>query len=281
MSSSTAGFPRPFRSSDPRAILPRSVSLALWLPRATGGYCSPEVAVASVQYEDEPHTVSVQIDSEEKIVSLIEFVRSLSGSLLSAGCAFPVPGDIASAPYFAAHEGVEAEELVLLRLRERDGTQRNIALIPQVDRFGSHIEEGYFVRWRRVEVGPWEYQILAHAGSIAEASREVRTELLTITEELMSLDAAKPSNRHSDLVDLLRDSADITAFIPDDTPPRVVNLLELSARLRAIVDIARFDDGGALSAAVADRRLALLRQVDVTARRAMEAATLTSPLVTG
>jgi hypothetical protein len=54
----------------------------------------------------------------------------------------------------------------------------------------------------------------------------------------------------------------------------------LSARLRAIVDIARFDDGGALSSAVADRRLALLRQVDATARRAMEAAALTSPLVT-
>ncbi len=281
MSSSTGGLPRPFRSSDPRAILPRSVSLALWLPRTAGGYCSPEVAVARVQHEDEPHTVSVQIDSEEKVISLIEFVRSLSGSLISAGCAFPVPGDIASAPYFAAHEGVEAEELVLLRLRERDGTQRNIALIPQIDRFGNHIEEGYLVRWRRVEVSSWEYQLLASAGSIAEASREVRSGLITIAEELMNLDVAKPSDRYGDLVDLLRDSVDITTFVPDDTPARVVSLLELSARLRAIVDIARFDDGGALSSAVADRRLALLRQVDATARRAMEAAALTSPLVTG
>lgn len=278
MNSSTRRFPRPFRASDPRAILPRSASLALWLPRATGGYCSPELAVASVQHEDEPHVVSVRTDHAVELTPLIDYVRSLSGTVLAVGSAFPVPGDVASAPFLAVHEGVESEELVLVRTRSAQGQQRNIALVPQVTQFGSHVEEGFLVRWHHHEISPWEYQIFANAGSIAEATRDLRTQLLILTEGIAELGASKSPTQHSDLVDLLRDPADISQFVPADIPPRTLSLLELAARLRAIVDIARLDDGGSLSGAIANTRSTLLRQVDAVARRAMEAATLQSPL---
>lgn len=279
MNSSTSHFPRPFRGSDSRAILPRSASLALWLPRATGGYFSPEVAVSSVQHDDEPHVVEVRVDQLVENVGLVDYVRSLSGTLLSAGCAFPVPGDVASAPFLAAFEGVEAEEMVLVRTRSADGVQRNLALVPLVSQFGSRFEEGFLVRWRQVEIGPWEYQILASAGSVAEASQQLRTQLLVVAESMTKLGVAKSSPRYGDLVDLLRDPADISDFIPPDTAQRSLSLLELAARLRAIVDIARFDEGGSLTTGDADSRRALLRQVDGVARHAMEAATLHSPLL--
>lgn len=278
MNSSTGGFPRPFRSSDPRAILPRSVSLALWLPRATGGFVSPEVAVSSVQHDDEPHVVVSRVDQVETVEKLVDFVRSLAGSVVAVGSVFPVPGDVASAPYLAHHDGVEAEEMVLVRARLSDGSMSNFALVPEVEQFGSRLEEGFTVRWVRQEIGPWEYQVLASAGSVAEATRDLRTELLTVTEQLSLLGVARSSVHHEDVVDLLRDPVDVGLFLPDDIAPRIFSLLELSARLRAIVDIARLDEGGSLSAAQGVARRDLLRKVDSVARRAMEAGSLFTPL---
>lgn len=275
MNSSTRPTPRPFRDSDAQAILPRSASLALWLPRVASGQWSPEVAAQSVQQEDEPHI----IDDRGSAVSLVTFLRSTLGRVVASCAVFPVPGDIASAPYLATHSGVESEELVLVRMVAEDRSQRNIALVPEVTEFGPAGDRGYSTHWNVVEVDPWEFQVLGSAGSLADAQRALRVGLAQATEALIALDVARWHEEHADLIDLLRDSYDLSGYIPEDLPARVYSILESSARLRAIVDIARFSDGSALNSTQAQARLRLLRDVDAISRRAMEAATLMTPLV--
>jgi len=275
VNSSTSDFPRPFRASQAQAILPRSASLALWIARVGSGAHSAEEAAASVQHIDEPHI----IDDTSGSVPLVTFLRACVGRVVASAAAFPIPGDVASAPYLATYDGVEAEELVLLRLRAQDHSTYNVALVPQISEFGPVGDRGYVTRWHRIDIEPWEFQFLASAGSLPEAQRALRIGLAKATEALVDLDVARWHDEHADLIDLLRDSVDVEGFLPPDVSTRVYSIIESAARLRAIVDLARFTDGAALGAAQASARLRLLRDVDSIARRAMEAATLMSPLL--
>jgi len=57
--------------------------------------------------------------------------------------------------------------------------------------------------------------------------------------------------------------------------PRRSRVLALAARLRAVVEVATADDGGAVNLWQADQRSAALRHIERAARRAVCAATIT------
>lgn len=279
MSSSTSPLSRPFRSDDPGAILPRSASLALWLPHVSSQPFLTSAALSSIYQQDEPHTVTGGIGDLDALFSLC------AGQIIAACAAFPVPGDVASVPFLATAAAVEAEEAVLFRLARpvpldpEQPPSAMWALVPEITEFGSHVERGYLVSWQLVGIGPWEHQILGTAGSLADAAQHLRSGLIYATEALTSLDVAQWREEHSELIELLRDPVELTGFIPANLSARQTHVLQQAARLRAIVDIARFDEGGAINTWQADQRLGALREIDGVARRAMTAATLFSGLV--
>ncbi|WP_157544499.1 hypothetical protein [Jonesia quinghaiensis] len=272
MSSSTGMTGFGWRSPSPGAILPRSVSLALWLPRASARTGTTAQALRSVTQDDEPHGVSGLMEG-----TLVGLIEAWHGRVLACVALCPTPGDVSSVPHEVADVGADAGEVVLVRLG--GGVPVNVALIPQVEQFGSHLEPGWHVRWEVREVSAWELQVLGATGSLRDADQELRRAMGEVTEALLTLDIAKSSPQFADIVDILRDPVDLTGFVPADVSPRSLRVLELAARLRAVVDIASHDDGGALTAAAATQRQQALRSLDARARRAMEAATLLSPLV--
>ena len=62
--------------------------------------------------------------------------------------------------------------------------------------------------------------------------------------------------------------------MPPELDGRRLRVLVSAARLRAIVELATADDGGAINLWQADQRSTALREVDRAARRAMSAATI-------
>jgi hypothetical protein len=138
------------------------------------------------------------------------------------------------------------------------------------------------VVWDAVDVPEgWELQVMGACGSIADADRQLRAGMHEVTEALLALDVARSAPWFSDVVDTLRDPVDLSLVVPPDMSVRVVSVLERAARLRTVVDVATRDEGGAVSASAAASRRAVLRTLDERARRAMEAATLLSPLAMG
>ncbi len=278
MSSSTSPLPRPFRSDDPGAILPRAASVALWLPHVSADPTFAKAALASIYDSDEPHTVTGPVGT------LAALLEQLTGQLVAACAVFPVPGDVATVPTLAAAPAVESEEAVLIRLARPWTPDVAIeartcwALVPEVTEFGSRFERGYLVDWALVPIGPWEHQVLGTAGSLPDASSALRTGLLYATDALAQLDVASWREEHAHLIELLRDPVDLAAFIPPNLPVRQVTVLSQAARLRAIVDLARLDEGGSVNVWQADQRAGALREIDAVARQAMTAATLFSPL---
>ncbi|WP_435300147.1 hypothetical protein [Timonella sp. A28] len=275
MNSSTGPLPRHFRSAHNGAILPRAASLAAWLPAVSSGLSDPETAAASIQFDDEPHHVI----TDESTLPLSHYLRNTIGHLLACCAVFPIPGDVSSAPLFAASHGVEAEEMVLLRVRNKQGAHNSYALVPTITEFGSHNDRGYLVQWRCYETTPWEYQVLASAGSLADAHKNLRSTLIEATESLLRLDVASWVRDYPDFIDLLRDPVDVSGFLPPSLSPRAYQVLELASRLRAIVDIAHTSLDNTHTNDQRLERQRILHSIDANSRRAMEAATLVSPLL--
>jgi hypothetical protein len=105
---------------------------------------------------------------------------------------------------------------------------------------------------------------------IGEADRELRTTLLTVAAELAELDVASWRPEVADELLNLRHRR-----VPGTPPGVPAACAELAARgLQAlrIADLALADDGGALSAAAAERRRAAILPLDLAGRRALVAA---------
>lgn len=239
--------------------LPRSVRVALWLP--TGDV--PRLSTA-VQGHDEPHR------------GLVEVVRDWGGGDVLVAAALPVPGDPAAVPAQVAAEAQDAGECVLLERRSPDGPPSAAVAVPEVEEFGSALEPGWHVTWRVTPVEPWGTRFLGTVGSLSEAEQDLRTALQRATEALTSLDVARWREDAAEAITRLRGEPAPAWDLPPGLAPRRVRVLGLAARLRAIVDLATADDGGAVNLWQADQRTAALRDVDRVARRALASATLTA-----
>lgn len=251
--------------------LPRSVTLAAWLPHVRGDAALASRAVAAVTGDDEPHEVLAPDGPWATGASLAGLVLAWSLPGLAVTAVLPAPGDVVGVPAEASAAAVDAGECVLVQT-----PAGAFAAVPRVERFGSTAEPGHVVSWQVGPVAPWTTAVLAAVGSLADAERDLREVLRTATEALDRLDVARWREDAVAALASLRAEPDVRT-LPSGLEPRRGRVLALAARLRVIVDLATADDGGAVNVWQADQRHAALRHVDHAARRAVCAATLVVP----
>ncbi|MBC7639460.1 MAG: hypothetical protein H7231_06725 [Rhodoferax sp.] len=247
--------------------LPRSALLASWGGAAIAGRVGVDQAVRAIQGEDEPHAVEPVGDLP---LPDCADVRSLVLALRAAGSTglrvvLPAPGDALGLPGPADvnHEALDAGECVLVV----GGPP--LALVPVIEEFGSAYETGHLVTWRLHATTP---QRVTDVGSLAEAERALREALLEATAALEGLDVSRWRPDAAGRIGGLRSGRGPTGMLPPDCPPRSARVLDLAWRVRGIVELAREDDGGAVTGWEAGRRAQALRGLDDVGRRAVVAA---------
>nr|WP_194719757.1 hypothetical protein [Cellulosimicrobium arenosum] len=241
--------------------------LALWL-RAADRLAPDDGAtrlLRAVQRDDEPHVVTGALGD----LRLADLVHAWSGEVREVVALAPVPGDVNGVPLPVAPAAADVGECVLVTT-----PAGSWALVPGVTAFGSELEPGHLVTWEVERVDAWSTRVQGAVGSLADSERELRTALLVATRALDSLDVARWREDAAGAIAGLRSAAAPVWQLPDGAEPRAVGVLAQAVRLRAIVDLAAADDGGAVNLWQADQRSTALREVDHAARRAIGAATL-------
>lgn len=242
--------------------LPRSVVLALWLQ----GVGDTSDAAAAIQGDDEPHRVH-GLPGVWDGTDLGTLLTTWTHGPRTVAALLPVAGDPAGVPAGVNHDVTEAGECVVITT-----PHGSWAAVPDITPFGSHLEPGHLVEWRVRPVPDWSTGLFGMIGSVSDAERELRTSLLTATAALDSLDVARWRDDAADAIERLRSASTADWQVPH-LDGRRARVLQLAARLRAIVALGAVDDGGAVNLWQADQRSTALREVDRTARHAMSAAT--------
>ncbi|MCX6396107.1 MAG: hypothetical protein NTV23_06440 [Propionibacteriales bacterium] len=231
--------------------LPRSALLTLWLNAVLDGRVGPDDFAAAVRDQDPQHLVLDWPESSGplQLEQLPAQVRRIDG--VRAALALPVPGDplgLAGPADFNA-AAVELGEAVVLV------GPRPLGLLPGLDARTVIWE----TRAAQAPVEPDPY----------EASRQLRQVLLHATAELVRLDVA---SWQPEIPDLLLNLEHRPALpLPAQTPPRAVEALERADLCLEIVDLARAEDGGAVTSFEIAARSRCLDDLDVAARRAVVA----------
>lgn len=249
--------------------LPRSASLALWAAPVLAGRASLDALLRAVQGDDEPHEVEVAeadgLDAWPEPTDLGELLEALRRrGVHGLRLALPVPGDPAGLPGPAPvnEAALEAGECVVTV----GGPP--LALVPDVVEFGSPYELGHQVTWHVLACSP---SAAPPATTASDAERELRQALLTATDVLTELDVGRWRPDAAEQVAALRRPAP-TGPLPPTCSPRSVRVIDLAWRVRTIVELAREDDGAAVSGWEAARRSDELRGLDTVSRRALVAA---------
>ncbi len=104
-----------------------------------------------------------------------------------------------------------------------------------------------------------------------DAERDLSRVMRSATGRLVHLDVAR---WHPAAADVLAHQASqaVRSPLPATAPPQAAQVIATSLRLLAIVDVARADDGAAISAGEMAARRDALRDIETAARRAVEAA---------
>lgn len=237
--------------------LPRSVILALWLQAGRS-----RQAEAKVVGDDEPHEVD-----GGRYADLDELMDDIAERRWDVAAVLPAPGDPLVGPPGAAAAG----ECVLVHSNDEGW---DLAIVPEIHRFGSRLEPGATVVWHTHEIEDWRTPFQASVGSLDDAERGLREGLMLATQALVQLDVARWRPEAAERIAAVRDASLPTRRIPDAFTawPQRVRVLQQAARLRAIVELATEDEGGAVNLWQSDQRSAALREVDRLARRALSAA---------
>lgn len=231
--------------------LPPSARLAWWGTAWLRGRVVTDLVVDAVIDGDATHVVA-GLPGLDATVSLVEALGELRRRGASGlGAAFPAEGDPVGlgGPRDFNAEALEAGEAVVV-----DGVE--LGLVPQ--------RTGAAVAWL---VRPAGRRQLPDVG---EADRRLRTALVEAADTLAALDVARWRPEVADELMDLRRAEPLVA--PDGTPPRCVELAGRGLQAATIVDLAREDDGGAITALEAERRRAALTPLDRAARAALSAA---------
>ncbi|MGN6612240.1 MAG: hypothetical protein ACTHLJ_10740, partial [Angustibacter sp.] len=242
--------------------------LALWAAPTLAGRAPLETLLRAVQGDDEPHEVDVDATAGLDVWPEPTDLGGLLDALRERGThglrlALPVPGDPAGLPGPAAvnEAALDAGECVVTV------GGPSLVLVPEVVEFGSAYEPGYQVTWQVLACSP----LAPPASSASDAERELRQALVTATDVLTDLDVGRWRPDAAERVAALRRPAP-TGPLPSTCSPRAVRVIDLAWRVRTIVELAREDDGAAVSGWEASRRAEELRGLDTVSRRALVAA---------
>jgi hypothetical protein len=232
--------------------LPESARFALWYSAWVAGRASLDDARDAMVAGDAAHDVA-GLPGDPGLQPLIIALGRLRGmGATGAGIALPVPGDplgLAGPPAFT-EQSLEHGQAVLL-----DGA--DWGLVPH--------RAGAGVVWR-CEPAVSRRQV----PDPSEADTALRAAIARAASDLAALDVGRWNPDAADGLMELRRPGDY--HFPPGTTPRAVRLASLASRCRVVVELARGDDGGAVTAAEADRRRDALVPLDSAARRALVAA---------
>ncbi|RNL79395.1 hypothetical protein [Nocardioides marmorisolisilvae] len=232
--------------------LPRSAFLTLWTGACLRGSVGPDDAAVAVRGEDPQHLV-VDWPGRPEPFELAHLPAAISTLREpSLRLALPAAGDplgLAGPPAFNA-QALDAGEAVIVV-----GLGAAYGLVPT--------EDARTVLWH---CSPVEVPHLLDPG---EASRTLRQVLLTATAELVRLDVA---SWQPEIPDLMLNLAQRPGLpLPPGTPNSAIETLERAALCAEIVELARADEGGALSSHEMAARAGCLTDLDAAARRAIVA----------
>lgn len=242
--------------------LPRSVVAALWVGCADDHDAWLPDAVSAVTGTDEPHRTE---DDAPLAVLLSAMARHRRRSGLTFA-SLPVPHEPVGVEGPAADAAMDAGECVVV---DGGADQGALVAVPDVVAFGSALEPGAMVRWKRhqgrVRVAPV---------GLGEARRMLAEALVVAVDALESMDVARwRPDAAEEIADLASSSVPepVARVLPPELDPRRADLLVRAARLEAIAELAMADDGAAVTLWAADQRNAALRHVASAARHAMSA----------
>lgn len=246
----------------------RAALLASWGSAFLAGSVALEKAVRAVEGDDEPHLVVEGFAPPDELAGALPELRAQG--VLALRLALPAPGDLLglTGPAELNRAAMAAGEAVIGVLAAQSGPDATVpALVPEVSAFGSPGDMGHCVTWRRANASSVTPDVpgLAQADrDLAHAMREATAALSSVTLSSWASDAATVAQR-------LRGHPR-PLLLPDVADPRAEALAQRSLRVAAIVEAARADDGGALTAHSAQVRAGALAPLDRAARRGLVAA---------
>lgn len=226
------------------SVLPLSVVLVTWLDAVRAGHVGPDDLADAVRGDDPRHLVVGLPDRE--VLELAQLPAALTGPL---SLALPASGDpvgLGGPPAFNL-AALEAGEAVVAG---------GIGLVPELD--------ARTVVWRahRTEPAPYVDE--------RESASELRLALVQVTQRLVDLDVASWSPEVPDLLVDLRHRPPLP--LPPALDPRRRETVERAVLCLEVVELARRDETGPVTALELARRREALADLDRAARRALVGA---------
>ncbi|AYY12979.1 hypothetical protein EF847_09950 [Actinobacteria bacterium YIM 96077] len=241
--------------------MPRSARLAAWASAWLRDQCTLDDVVARVCGDDEPHDV-VDVPGAVTAVPLATALTTLREQGASAfRASLPVPGDPVGlgGPADLTEDAVDAGEAVIAE-------NAGYALVPDIRVFGPPGDQGHLVTWRCRPANPPPSE-----PRLAESDQLLADTLRETGSALAKLDVASWRPEVATLLDEVR-SAKAGEPLPRGFPTKAQLVAARSIRLLAVAELALDDDGGAVTAAEAESRRAVLTPLERAARHALVAA---------
>jgi len=239
--------------SDRPSPLPAAVRLAWWGTAWLRGHVVADHLMDAVVDQDATHVLTFDGSAAEPLLTGLGRLRSAGADAL--GAAVPAEGDPVGLGGPAAFNAaaLEAGEAVVAL----DAASFAVAgLVPN--------RVGAAVTWSVMDA---ERRQLPDVG---EADRALRSALMEAADALAGLDVARWRPEVADRLMNLRHRPRLAA--PPGVPPRCVELAARGLQALEIVELAREDDGGALTALEAAARRDALLPLGRAGRRALVAA---------
>ena len=253
--------------------LPRSAALAAWGSAVLAGAASIDDAVSAVQADDLPHSLdlaAVPLDPPvDGLVGLFAGLRRAGVTRLRLH--LPVEGDLAGLP------GPPAFNTAALEVGECVVTEDGLpcGFVPSVVQHGhpeaddEALDTATSVVWRGFAISPVGH--MAGHSDLSECRQSLLTTLAEASDDLERLDTVNWGGDPAPGLDRVRHRS-VSAGMPPGTPGRAAQVLDLAWRVRAVVELAQRDDGGAVNAWETGQRQHALRRLDVVSRHAVVAA---------
>lgn len=232
--------------------LARSARWVCWFNAWIAGDAPLETAADAVRGDDAAHHVLDGAPGSDVEPLLMAWGALRRAGATGASLAMPAPGDpfgLAGPPAFTAAATDSGEAVVV------EGA--GVGFVPEV------VGSGVF--WHQYEARP-----PSPVTGVAEASRELRTELAVAADQLLALDVARWQPEVREALAGIRETT-APALAPG-YEPRAEQLVATALRCLAITDLAATTDSGAVTSWETDTRADHLRSLARAARHALVVA---------